>query len=265
MFELKPLARAVHAAIGLAPALVAMPMVAKAAEPAAISEEIVVTGSRIQKANLESSSPVTQLDAEQIELSGITRAEDVLKQMPQVYLDMDAGQSIESDGVATAQLRNLGVSRTLVLLNGKRLPINSPTSLESGADLNFIPSSLVQRVEVLTGGASTAYGSDAVAGVINFILIEDFEGVKLDYQGSAYNHDNDGNEVASRAKFEGLDVPTGSRTDGDIRDATFLIGGNINDGRGNITAYATYRDIDALTQDQRDYSVCAIDSGLTNC
>jgi outer membrane receptor protein involved in Fe transport len=266
MFQMKPLAVAVRAAIGLAPALAALPVAVHAEDAGVVNEEIVVTGSRIQKSNLVSSSPVTQLDAEQIEMTGLTRTEDVLKSIPAVQLDMDAGQSIESDGVATVQLRNLGVSRTLVLLNGKRLPINSPTSLESGADLNFIPSALVERVEVLTGGASTVYGSDAVAGVINFILMEDFEGVKLDYQASGYNHDNDGNNaVARQADAQGLDVPTGTHMDGDIRDATFLIGGSLNDGRGNITAYATYRDIEPVTQDARDYSVCAIDSGLTNC
>ena len=118
-------------------------------------EEIIVTGSRIQKTNLVTASPVVQLDSEQLLFSGATRVEDVLGSLPQVYLDQSSGQSIESDGVATMQLRNLGVSRTLVLLNGRRLPINSPASDESGPDLNFIPMQLVERVEVLTGGASS--------------------------------------------------------------------------------------------------------------
>ena len=266
MFEMKPLAVAVRAAaIGLAPALMAMPMVAQAGDAGGITEEIVVTGSRIQRTNLESSSPVTQLDAEQIQITGTTRIEDVLRTMPQVTLDQDSGQSIESDGVATLQLRNLGNSRTLVLVDGKRLPIQSPTATESGADLNFIPGALVERVEILTGGASSTYGSDAVAGVVNFIMMDDFEGVKLDYQGSIYRHDNDGNVTADRSAESGFAFKDGEVSDGEIRDMTFMIGGNVNEGRGNITAYATYRDIEAVTQDQRDYSACALGGATSTC
>lgn len=221
-------------------------------------EEITVTGSRIQKANLVTASPVVQLDAEQLDFSGATRVEDILGSMPQVYLDQSSGQSIESEGTATMQLRNLGVSRTLVLVNGKRLPIHSPSSATSGPDLNFIPMQLVQRVEVLTGGASSTYGSDAIAGVVNFIMIDDFEGVKIDVQTGGYRHDNDGNAASASTElvFPGL-VPTGVETDGDIRDITLLVGGNLENGRGNITAYASKRDIDPVLQANRDYAACA--------
>ncbi|MGH8167484.1 MAG: TonB-dependent receptor plug domain-containing protein, partial [Woeseiaceae bacterium] len=231
-------------------------------------EEITVTGSRIQKANLEASSPVTELDAEQLDLTGITRVEDVLGSMPQVYLDQSSGQSIESEGTATLQLRNLGVSRTLVLVNGKRLPINSPASDESGPDLNFIPMQLVERVEILTGGASSTYGSDAVAGVVNFIMNDQFEGVMFDVQTSFYRHDNDGNRASESTTSEGVAVPSGTSTDGDITSFTLLVGGNLADDRGNITAYASYRDIEAVTQDLRDYSACAntiADDGTLDC
>jgi outer membrane receptor protein involved in Fe transport len=231
-------------------------------------EEITVTGSRIVKANLASASPVVQLDAEQLEFSGATRVEDVLGSMPQVYLDQSSGQSIESEGTATMQLRNLGVSRTLVLVNGKRLPISSPSSDESGPDLNFVPMQLVERVEILTGGASSTYGSDAVAGVVNFIMMDDFEGVKLDYQLAGYRHDNDGNPQATSTLSKGFAVPTGTSSDGDISDVTLIVGGNLGDGRGNITAYATKRDIDPVLQGDRDYSVCAntvADTGALSC
>jgi outer membrane receptor protein involved in Fe transport len=221
-------------------------------------EEIVTTGTRIQKTNLVTASPVVQLDSEQLAFSGQTRVEDVLNSMPQVYLDQSSGQSIESEGTATMQLRNLGVSRTLVLLNGKRLPINSPSSDESGPDLNFIPMQLVERVEVLTGGASSVYGSDAVAGVVNFMMIDDFEGVMLDVQMGGYRHDNDGNAAATSTElvFPGL-TPTGTSSDGDITDMTLIVGGNLANGRGNITAYASKRDIDPVIQSDRDYSACA--------
>ena len=220
-------------------------------------EEIVVTGSRIVRTNLVTTSPVIQLDAEQLTFSGATRVEDVLGSMPQVYLDQSSGQSIESTGTATMQLRNLGNSRTLVLVNGKRLPIHSPSSSTSGPDLNFIPMQLVRRVEVLTGGASSTYGSDAVAGVVNFIMIDDFEGVKFDYQLAGYRHDNDGNRQATSTVSRGFPVPTGTSNDGDISDMTLIIGGNLADGRGNITAYASKRDIDPVVQGDRDYSACA--------
>ena len=160
MMHKNPLAMAVSAVLGLGAASFASQVSAQ--DGADQLEEVVVTGSRILKANLVSSSPVTQLDSEQLTLTGITRVEDVLASMPQVYLDQSSGQSIESQGTATVALRNLGVSRTLVLMNGRRLPINSPLSSESGPDLNLIPQQLVKRVEILTGGASAAYGSDAV-------------------------------------------------------------------------------------------------------
>ena len=95
-------------------------------------EEITVTGTRIQKTNLVTASPVVQLDSEVLDFSGATRVEDILGSMPQVYLDQSSGQSIESTGTATMQLRNLGNSRTLVLVNGRRLPIHSPSSSTSG-------------------------------------------------------------------------------------------------------------------------------------
>jgi outer membrane receptor protein involved in Fe transport len=261
MFQMKPLSLAVRAALGVTTAAVAVPAMAQEQ----ITEEIVVTGSRIERANNVTSSPVAQLDAEQFTIAGTTRVEDTLRALPQVYLDQDSGQSIESEGTATLQLRNLGVSRTLVLVDGKRLPINSPTSSESGADLNFIPAALVDRVEVLTGGASAAYGSDAVAGVVNFIMKDDFEGVSLDYQYSVNHHDNSGRITSIRSEARGFPYPSGDITDGDIADMTFMIGTNVNDGRGNITAYATYRDIEAVTQSERDYSACALQRGLSRC
>ena len=220
-------------------------------------EEVTVTGSRIQKANLVTASPVVQLDGEQLDFSGATRVEDILGSMPQVYLDQSSGQSIESTGTATLELRNLGNSRTLVLVNGKRLPQHSPSSSTSGPDLNFIPMQLVQRVEVLTGGASSTYGSDAVAGVVNFIMMDDFEGVMFDIQTGGYRHDNDGNAAATSTAATGFPVPSGTSNDGDITDFTLVVGGNLGDGRGNITAYASRRDIDPVVQGDRDYSACA--------
>ncbi|MEM6583656.1 MAG: TonB-dependent receptor [Pseudomonadota bacterium] len=266
MFRKSQLSLAVGAALGLS-SLTSMPVQAQEPSEAAL-EEVVVTGSRIQRLNLVSSSPVQQLDQEQLAFSGVTRIEDVLASLPQVSIDQGAGQSIEAEGTATVELRNLGVSRTLVLIDGKRMPINSPISTESGPDLNFIPMQLVERVEVLTGGASSTYGSDAIAGVINFIMMDDFEGVKLDYQASQYRHDNSGNGQSRATVDAGFPVPTGTSNDGDAQELTFVMGGNLDQGRGNITAYASYRKVDAVTQSERDYSSCAIfvlDDGSLLC
>ena len=199
MLYKKPLTLAVRAALGVGTMVMAFPLLAQEAQTGSDLGEIVVTGSRIQRPNMVTSSPVGQVTSTELGFTGATRIEDAVAQMPQISMDQDSGQSIESLGIATVQLRGLGASRTLTLFDGKRLPTGSPSDVESAADLNFIPMALIERVEVLTGGASSTYGSDAVAGVINFIPIKDFEGVRVDYQASGYYHKNDGNLVADGA------------------------------------------------------------------
>jgi len=230
-----------------------------------LMEEIVVTGSRIKSSNLVSASPVTVISADEMIFQGTARVEDMMRNLPQVYANQGAGASNGATGTATINLRNLGDERTLVLLNGRRMPAGSPLQGGIGVDINQIPGALIQSVEVLTGGASATYGSDAVAGVINFIMMDDFEGVKLDYQFSQYSHDNDNSKMRRLNTEAGFPVPTGTETDGDISDVSFIIGGNFADGRGNATAYATYRDIDAVTQSERDYSACALNGAATTC
>src|SRR5262249_42987333 len=141
-------------------------------------EEIVVTGSRIPQPNLSSSAPITQLTAEDIQNQGVTRLEDMTNQLPQVFATQGSAVSNGSSGTAEISLRGLGAGRTLVLLNGRRMPYGSDG--DTAADLNTIPGVMVQRVEVLTGGASSIYGSDAVAGVVNFIMKDNFEGLRVD-------------------------------------------------------------------------------------
>ncbi|TQV84096.1 TonB-dependent receptor [Exilibacterium tricleocarpae] len=232
---------------------------AQGSEVDELMEEVTVTGSRIQKTNLISSSPVVQVDADDFLYRGITRVEDLINDLPQASATQTSGIANGSTGTAVLDLRGLGQERTLVLIDGRRLPPGSPISDGIGADINQIPASLVKRAEVLTGGASAAYGSDAVAGVVNFIMVDDFEGVRLDIQNSVYHHDNDNGRLQGFARDRGFDTPNGSVTDGDTIDISFIIGGNIGDGRGNITAYATYREIDPVLQADRDYSACSLD------
>src|SRR6187431_2225332 len=152
-------------------------------------EEVVVTGSRIKMANLEGTSPVTQVTSADIATQGVTRVEDLINQLPQAFAAQNATVANGATGTATVNLRGVGSARTLVLVDGRRMPYGGVTN--SAADLNQIPTAMVERVEVLTGGASAAYGSDAIGGVVNFIMKKDFEGIQFDGQYSLYQHNND--------------------------------------------------------------------------
>jgi outer membrane receptor protein involved in Fe transport len=228
-------------------------------------EEVIVTGSRIQRLNLVSASPVTQVDAEEFKFTGTTRVEDLVKNLPQVYSNQNSTQQNGATGTATLNLRNLGDERTLVLVNGRRLPAGSPIQGGTGADINQIPGALIQRVEVLTGGASATYGSDAVAGVVNFIMMDDFEGVQFDAQYSGYRHDNDSDRWQDVVEGAGYPAPSGDTSDGDMEDMSLIIGGNFEGGRGNATAYATYRKIKPVWARDRDYSACSLSDNVDAC
>ena len=110
--------------------------------------------------------------------------------MPSAFADYGSNLSNGATGTSTVNLRNLGSSRTLVLIDGKRVPAGSPQFWAT--DINAIPAPLIQRIEVLTGGASAVYGSDAIAGVVNFIMNDHFEGVQVQWNGNGYNHQQNG-------------------------------------------------------------------------
>ncbi|GAB3022419.1 TonB-dependent receptor plug domain-containing protein [Bowmanella dokdonensis] len=221
-------------------------------------EKISVTGSRIQRVNMVSASPVTEITAADIAITGLTRVEDILNDMPALFAAQTANVANGSTGTATLNLRNLDSVRTLVLVNGRRLPSGSPGAGGIAADVNQIPASLIERIEVLTGGSSATYGSDAVAGVVNFILKDDFEGFSFDYQHSFYQHKNDNEYIQSVVEARDFDLPNSNVRDGHSNDFSFMLGANTADGRGNVTLYGTFRDIKALTQSERDFSACAL-------
>ena len=227
--------------------------------------EIVVTGSHIQRKNLVSASPVTSVDADELLYQGTVRVEDMVRTLPQVYSAQNTSQSNGATGTATLNLRNLGSERTLVLINGRRMPAGSPLQGGIGADVNQIPSALVQSVEVLTGGASVTYGSDAVAGAVNFLMKKDFEGVQLDYQFSQYSHHNDSDRWQGIVGEAGYPAADGTETDGDTSNVSLIVGSNFDSGRGNATAYATWRDVEAVWQRDRDYSSCALSDDANSC
>ena len=220
-------------------------------------EEVVVTGSRIRNANLSSPSPVTTIGADEIDARGIVRIEDILVSLPQTFTSAGNG-NFGGAGTATVNLRGLGQNRTLVLFNGRRLPFGQ--SNQVAPDLNQIPSQLIERVEVLTGGASAVYGADAVAGVVNFITKRDFEGVDFDIQFGAAQTGNNSSRFEAILEEGNQPVP-GSTVDGFEYSASLTLGANTADGRGNVTGYFTYRDINEIRQSERIGSACAFGGG----
>ncbi|KTF70376.1 TonB-dependent receptor domain-containing protein [Sphingomonas sp. HT-1] len=228
------------------------------------SQEIVVTGSRIPQPNLTSTAPVTVVSSEDIKAQGTTRVEDLLNSLPSVAASQASSLANGATGTATVDLRGLGTARTLTLVNGRRLMPGTPgPGGGSAADINIIPAAMVKRVEVLTGGASSTYGADAVAGVVNFILDTDFEGFRIDGQYSVYQHGNRNKvtppllDARTAAGQSGFDYPTGSVVDGGAFDGTVAFGTKLGDG-GHAMAYFGYRKVNAVTQARRDYSACTI-------
>jgi len=246
---------------------VGLPAAAQTANDVA---EIVVTGTRIPTPNLDSVSPVTAIGAQEFKAQGVTRVEDMINTLPQAFAAQGGAVSNGSTGTATVDLRGLGATRTLVLVDGRRLMPGTPNTSGAAlaADLNFIPGALVQRVDVLTGGASAVYGADAVAGVVNFIMEKNFKGVRLDAQYGLYQHENssfvaDIVDAARRVSPtpEFYKLPKHNVRDGENSEVTLVIGADAPDGKGNVTAYAGYRHVEPILQGNRDYSACTLNSG----
>jgi outer membrane receptor protein involved in Fe transport len=225
-------------------------------------DEVVVTGSRIVAPNLQSISPITAIGAEELNIAGKTRIEDVLNQLPQAFAAQGSNIANASDGTASVDLRGLGSQRTLVLVNGKRLMPGDPDG-GSAADLNQIPLSLVKRVDVLTGGASSVYGADAVAGVVNFVMDTEFEGVRFDYNYSFYNHKNDNSRSQDLNEARNFALPDSTVNVGYSKDFSLAVGIGGAEGRGHATFYASYREVDPVLQAQFDYSSCTQNLGNT--
>ncbi|MFN4113918.1 MAG: TonB-dependent receptor domain-containing protein [Sphingomonadaceae bacterium] len=245
-------------------ALAAQPAFAQSEGQGATAENtvITVTGSRIVQPNLDSSSPLAVTTAEEIGESGYTRLEDVLVTLPQIEAAQNAFISNGATGTATLDLRGLGSVRTLVLVNGRRMQPGSVNAV--AADINQIPGALVRRIDVTTGGASSVYGADAVAGVVNFIMDTEFEGFQLDGGISYYMHDNGDTFVTDRALARGFTVPTDTAFDGRQINADLALGGKFGEG-GHAVVYAGYRKINAVFQGDRDHSVCALNAAGTAC
>lgn len=218
-------------------ALLSSPAMAQEQEDDAGAEAIVVTGSRIARPDLESTSPLTVVAAEEFKLTGQVNVESVLNTLPSVVPGTTAFSNNPGGGVATLNLRGLGSQRNLVLVNGRRWMFYSTNQT---VDLNTIPQFLIEGVDVVTGGASAVYGSDAIAGVVNFRL-RNVVGVEM---GSQYSITEEG--------------------DGARFNANIAIGAETADGRGKVTVFGEYYDRKPIFQDQRDFSFFALGDGATS-
>lgn len=255
------------AAALITPALAIAQDTPQEAQEAGVGDNvIIVTGSRIPQPNLESVAPITVVSAQDIKSQGTTRVEDLLNSLPSVFASQASTLSNGADGTASVDLRGLGTSRTLTLVNGRRLLPGDPSPTSgSAADINIIPASMLKQVEVLTGGASATYGADAVAGVVNFIIDPDFTGFRVDGQYSFYEHNNRNKtmppllDARANAGLSGYSYPKGSVTDGGTIDTTVSFGTKFGaDDRGHMMAYFGYRKVKPILQSRRDYSACVL-------
>ena len=239
--------------------------------------EIVVTGSRIASPNLTSISPVQVVGSREILQGGRSATIDILNQLPQVTQNaaVDLGPTSNPlsgpGGVATVDLRGLGPQRTLVLVDGRRLGVGDPNTgnPNPAPDINQIPSQLIERVEVLTGGASAVYGSDAVAGVVNFVMKKNFEGVQMDAHFGVNQHKQHNEVVQGIEKTAVPPVPIpGNEWDGKSQDVSLLFGLNAPENKGNVTAFFTYHNQEPVQDSHRDFAACQVNvsaAGVPSC
>ncbi|WP_425410877.1 TonB-dependent receptor domain-containing protein [Hyphococcus sp.] len=247
------------AAVAIAPAAFLATAAPAAAQDDAADDVVIVTGTRLMtNPNLSSAQPVLSVTDEEVDIRGAVRIEDFINVLPQ----LSAGQTTEvsngASGTAQLDLRGIGPIRTLVLIDGRRLPYGD--SATSAPNVDLIPTQLVERVDILTGGASAVYGSDAVAGVANFILKRDFEGIELDVLGGINQAGNGIEFLDNIALAGGQPVAPGS-WDGESLNLALTMGANTSDGRGNVTLFTSYETVEAITQDNRSVSACAMGTG----
>ena len=224
--------QAVRYAIAVAAASTSLQALAQDATPDPKLEEITVTGSRIVRPDYEATSPVVTVDSDTFRLSGEPQIETVLNTLPQLVPSITTTSNNPSNGgQANVDLRGLGTVRTLVLVDGAR---TTPSNVNGVVDLNTIPAALIDSVEILTGGSSATYGSDAIAGVVNVKLKRSFSGVEIRAQ-QGMTAESDGESTV----FDGL------------------IGGNFADDRGNAVVSFSYDRRDALLAGERDFGIYA--------
>ena len=232
----KALRRTLLATTIIAGTLASAPAFAQGAKPAAPAEEdtIIVTGTLISNPNLTSSSPVSAVGQDELQLRQTNTAEQALREVPGVIPGIGQQVNNGNNGTSTVNLRGLGSNRNIVLIDGVRVV---PANQGGAVDLNNIPVALLDRLDVLTGGASVTYGADAVSGVVNFITKRDFAGLSAQFS----------EQISQKG-------------DGNIFRADLTVGANFDDGRGNAVLSIGYQEADPIYQGDRDVSVFGINS-----
>ncbi|MGA7537971.1 MAG: TonB-dependent receptor [Steroidobacteraceae bacterium] len=226
--------------------------------PAPRLQTIEITGTRIREPNMTSQSPITAVSSVEIQQEGATNIQNVVNALPQLHTAQSDTTSNNGTGVANVNLRGLGPTRTLVLIDGRRLGPGDPQGPEGeAADINFIPAALVSSVDVLTGGASAAYGSDAIAGVVNFHLLRNFQGVKVTQTFNAAQHTQGGpwDAILTSAPYP-TEAPPGDQFGGLVSNTTIILGTNMDDGRGNVTLYLDYHHSNPILDGSRNFLGC---------
>ncbi len=224
----------------------------------AVVDRIVITGSRLKTSATSSSVPLLQIDIGDIQNRGVVRLEEMLNILPQFAASQTANISNGATGTSTLNLRGLGANRTLVLVNGRRLPFGSPRF--APANIDIVPSSLIERIDIVTGGGSAVYGSDAVGGIANFILKDDFEGIEISGQVGIHHAPNQNSLMSDILAASNINDPSAS-IDGREVAISFTAGTNFDEGRGNVTISVGYQNANEVSQADRDFSACALSSG----
>ena len=226
------------------------------------TEEVLVTGSRIATVDgFGATSPVTVVNSEEIANLGFVNIEQVMNSLPSIETSQNSNISNGSSGTATIDLRGLGTNRTLVLINGRRMQSGGAQII--APDVGQIPTIALDRVDVLTGGASATYGGDAVAGVVNFVTRK-MDGIEIRAGWSGHRHENDNGYIQSALDSRNFDYPSGTEgPDGENYQIDFIMGSDFADGKGNATVYGTWREQKELRQEARDYSAGALTGSAT--
>jgi iron complex outermembrane recepter protein len=197
-------------------------------------EVVTVTGTRVNSPNVIANSPIASYSAEELQAKQTVTVEDFIRLVPGAVPSVGPGTNNGAGGGATIDLRGLGPNRTLVLVNGRRFV---PFNLVGTVDTNSIPIAMIERIDIVTGGASAVYGADAISGVVNFILKKDFEGAEFSTQ-----------------------YGTSSENDSDRQRIDLTLGANVADGRGNIVFSVGHTQTDPLLQGARAFGVEALSS-----
>lgn len=221
------LATAIKFAMGATAAFAVLPAANTYAADAEL-EEVIVTGTLIRNPNLVSSAPIQVVGSEEMDLQGTINAEEILREVPGVVPSIGANVNNGNGGFSYINLRGVGSNRNIVLIDGNRY---APSELVGRFDLNNIPLAMVERIDVLTGGASTTYGADALSGVVNVVTKKDFTGVEIN-----------------------TDYGSTTRNDGTEKSFAITMGAALDDGKGNATLSIGYRDVEPIYQGNRRFA-----------